>query len=73
MNQTSNIVCVLIYIRTKGEVGIIKPLLDLEQFLLTFEGSAFFVDPFGYLCFMFIFVMLSNQFLAALWSPARKA
>ena len=30
------------------------------------------MDPFCYLCFMFVFVMLSCLFLAALWSPAGK-
>ena len=35
-----------------------------------FQGGASFVNPFCYLCFMFVFVMLSCLFLAALWSPA---
>ena len=30
------------------------------------------MDPFGYLCFLFIFVMLSCLFLTALSSPAGK-
>ena len=34
-----------------------------------FKGGASFVDPFCYLCFMFVFVMLSYLFLAALRSP----
>ena len=28
------------------------------------------MDPFSYLCFIFIFVMLSCLFIATLWSPA---
>ena len=28
------------------------------------------LDPFCYLCFMFVFIMLSCLFLTALWSPA---
>ena len=30
------------------------------------------MDPFSYVCFMFVFVVLSCLFLAALWSPAGK-
>ena len=30
------------------------------------------MDPFCYLSFMFVFVMLSFLFLAAMWSPAGK-
>ena len=37
-----------------------------------FQGGASFVDPFCHLCFMFVFVMLSYLFLAALWSPFGK-
>ena len=37
-----------------------------------FQGDASFVDPFCYLCFIFVFVMLSYLFLAALLSPAGK-
>ena len=37
-----------------------------------FKGSASFVDHFSYLCFVFVFVILSCLFLAALWSPAGK-
>ena len=35
--------------------------------------AVLFVDPFCYLCFNFIFVILSCLFLADLWSPASKA
>ena len=31
-------------------------------------GSSF-VDPFCYLCFLFVFVMLSFLLLVTLWSP----
>ena len=31
-----------------------------------------FVDPFSYLCFTFVFIILSCLFLAALWSPPEK-
>ena len=57
--------CVLIHIRNKGEVGT-------EIVLLTVQGGASFVDPFCYLCFVFVFVILSCLFPAALWSPAGK-
>ena len=50
--------CVLIHIRNKGEVCL-KPSSD----------GASFGDHFCYLCFIFIFVMLSCLFPAALWSP----
>ena len=30
------------------------------------------MDPFCYLCFMFVFIMLSSLFLVALKSPAGK-
>ena len=33
----------------------------------TFQGGVFFVNPFCYLCFMYVFVMLSFLFLATLW------
>ena len=38
----------------------------------SFFGSSSFGNHFCYLCFMFVFVMLSCLFLAALWSPAGK-
>ena len=41
-------------------------------FYWPFQGDASFVDPFWCLCFMFVFVILSCLFLAALWSPAEK-
>ena len=42
-------------------------------FLLTvLKGDGSFVDPFCYLCFIFILIMLSCLLLAALWSPAGK-
>ena len=46
-----------------------KPSSD---FLLTVPGQWFFCGSVFYLCFMFIFVMLSFLFLAALWLPAEK-
>ena len=33
----------------------------------------FFVDPFCYLCFIFVFVMLSCLLFTALWSAAKMA
>ena len=66
---------VLIHIRTKGEVGIIKHVKALQWFLLfcwRFPGGVSFVDPICYLCFMFVFALLSCLFLAALLSPAGK-
>ena len=41
-------------------------------FYWPFKGGASFVDLFYYLCFMFVFVMLSCRFLAALCSPVVK-
>ena len=38
----------------------------------TFQAGASFVDPFCYLCFIFIFVMLYCLFLGALLSSAGK-
>ena len=35
-------------------------------FVVPFQGSASFLDPFCDLCFKFVFVMLSCLFLAAL-------
>ena len=37
-----------------------------------FLGDASFVDPLWYLCFVFVFVIRSCLFIAALWSPAGK-
>ena len=45
-------------------------LVSLNIFLLTDVTS--FVDPFCYLCFTFVFIILSCLFLVALWSPAGK-
>ena len=36
------------------------------------QGGVSFVDPFCYLCFEFIFVILSCLFLKTLWSPSVK-
>ena len=43
-----------------------------EPFSNPFHGDASFVDRFCYLCFMFVFLILSCLLLAALWSPAVK-
>ena len=51
---------------------MIYPLKPSSNFLLTVEGSASFMDPICYLCFVFVFVILSCLFVAALWSPAGK-
>ena len=57
---------VLIHIRIKGEVGTVKLVQSLQCFYLPFQGVASFVDPFCYLCFTFLFIMLYCLFLAAL-------
>ena len=36
------------------------------------QGGAPTVDPFCYLCFVFVFVILSCLFHAVLWPPAGK-
>ena len=59
--QTKHL-CALIHIRTKGETGS-----DLG-IMLTVPRRCLFWDFFCYLCFMFIFIMLSVS--AAVWSPA---
>ena len=41
-------------------------------FYLPFQGGASFVDHFCYLCFMFVFIILSCLLLADLRSPAGK-
>ena len=48
------------------------PLNMFEPFSNPFQGGASFVDPFCHLCFMFVFLILTCLFLAALWSPAAK-
>ena len=58
---------VLIHIRTKVKVGTVKHVSALWYFYLSL-----FVAPFCHLCFVFVFVILSFLFLAALWSPAGK-
>ena len=60
-----------IHIRNKGEVGTIQRVyaLQLKKYW-PFQCGASFVDPFCYLCF--VFVMLSCLFIAALWSFAGK-
>ena len=42
------------------------------NFYRQFQGGVFSVDPFCYLCFTFVFIILSCLFQAALWSPAGK-
>ena len=42
------------------------PLNMFEPFSNPFQGGASFVDPFCHLCFMFVFLILSCLFLAAL-------
>ena len=44
--------------------------LSPPVFLLTFQGSTYFVDHLCYLCL--VFVMLSRLFIAALWSTEGK-
>ena len=55
--------CFLIHIRNKGEFGTIKHIKASSNFL-TDRSKA--VDLFCYLCFMFVFVILSCLFFAAL-------
>ena len=62
--QTKHL-CVLIHIRTKGEVGTVKKFKPSSKNVFTDQGGAFFVDHFCYLCF--VFVMLSCLYIAALW------
>ena len=52
--------CVFIHFRTMGELKTFKH----SGYLFFADHS--FVDPFCYLCSMFVFVMLSCLFLAAL-------
>ena len=61
----ANHLCVLIQIRIKGNVGTVK---HVQYFYWQFEAAASIVDLFFYyyLCFMFIFIMMSCLFLAAM-------
>ena len=43
-----------------------------SRFYWPFQWGAFFVGPFCYLCFSFVFVIQSCLFLAPLWLPAGK-
>ena len=53
--------------RTKGDVGTMKHVSVLQRcFCCQLQGGASFVDPFCFLCFMFVFVMLLCLFLTAL-------
>ena len=51
-------------------LNMFKPFCDFLWW--PFQGGVYFVDHFCYLCFMFIFVMLSCLFLLTLWSPNGK-
>ena len=48
---------------------LFKPSSD---FCKPFRCGASYVDPYCFLCFAFVFAMLSSQFLAALWSHIGK-
>ena len=52
-------ICVIIYTRTKGEVGAIKNVQCLQWFYCHFKCDVSFVDPFCSFCFTFVFIMLS--------------
>ena len=43
-----------------------------ESFGWPFVGGSYFVDPLCYLCFTFVFIILSCRFLTALWQPSGK-
>ena len=63
----------LINIRTKGEVGTVKRVWALQNFVTGRSKAVLLLwIIFCYLCFLFVFVMLSCLFLAALWLPAAK-
>ena len=49
-----------------------EPTFNFYMTTESFRGGSSFVDPFCYLCFMFVFIFISCQFLAALGSPAGK-
>ena len=51
----------LIHIRNKSEVAIVKMFKPSSDFV---QSGASFVDPFCYLCFWFVFVMLYCLFIA---------
>ena len=61
--------CVLIHIRIKLKL-VLKHTSAHQYFYRPFQGGASYVDPFCYFCFMFVFVILSSLFFAALLSPA---
>ena len=71
-SMQSKLLCVLIHIWTKGEVGVqwngFKP--SSKIFLLTVPRGYFFCGSMCYLCL--VLVMLSRLFIAALWSPEGK-
>ena len=57
------------HIRNKGEVGAINHVKPSSRFFYwPLLGGTSFVDPYCYLCFMY--VMLSCLFLAALRPPS---
>ena len=70
--QTKHL-CVLIHIRTKGEVGALlnwfKP--SDKIFLLTVPRRCFFVDHLCYFCLVLL-CFHARLFVDALWSPAGK-
>ena len=58
--------CVLIHISNKGEVGTVKYVKPSSNFLTDcFKAMLRFWILFCYLCFMFVFVILSCLFLVA--------
>ena len=55
--------CVLIHTRIKGGVA---PLYMFKPSIELFYWPLFILDTFCYLCFKFVFIILSSLFLATL-------